>query len=68
MPASCYTLYLFKQLLYAYQQGTGQDLVYETFASLTQGQAQHFGVVGDRIPMDSKLIGIGLQKKNLKNR
>jgi hypothetical protein len=51
------TYYLFKQLLYAYQQGTGQDLVYETFASLTQGQAQHFGVVGDRIPMDSKLIG-----------
>ena len=51
------TYYLFKQLLYTYQQQTGQDLVYETFASLTQGQAQHFGVVGDRIRMDSKLIG-----------
>ncbi len=51
------TYYLFKQSLYAYQLQSGQDLVYETFVSLTQGQAQHFGVVGDRIRMDSKLIG-----------
>ena len=51
------TYYLFKQSLYAYQVQSGQDLVYETFANLTQGQAQHFGVVGDRIRMDSKLIG-----------
>jgi len=51
------TYYLFKHALYDYQQQTGQDLVYETFTRLTQGQAQHFGVVGDRIRMDSKLIG-----------
>jgi hypothetical protein len=43
--------------LYAYQLQSGQDLVSETFAGLTQGQAHHFGVVGDRIRMDSKLIG-----------
>ena len=49
------TYYLFKQSLYAYQLQSGQDLVYETFTSLTQGQAQHFGVVGDRIRMDSTL-------------
>jgi len=51
------TYYLFKHSLYDYQRQTGQDLVSDTFASLTQGQAQHFGVVGDRIRMDSKLIG-----------
>ena len=51
------TYYLFKQSLYAYQVQTGQDLVYETFVSLTKDQATHFGVVGDRIRMDSKLIG-----------
>ena len=51
------TYYLFKQSLYAYQVQSGQDLMSETFANLTRGQSQHFGVVGDRIRMDSKLIG-----------
>ena len=51
------TYYLFKQSLYAYQLQTGEDLASKTFASLTQDQSRHFGVVGDRIRMDSKLIG-----------
>ncbi len=51
------TYYLFKQSLYAYQLKTGRDLVGETFFTLTQTQANVFGVVGQQIRMDSKLIG-----------
>ena len=51
------TFYLFKQALYAYQLKTGRDLVGETFASLTRKQATAFGVLGQQIRMDSKLIG-----------
>ena len=51
------TYYLFKQALYAYQLKTGRDLVGATFASLTKKQATAFGVLGQQIRMDSKLIG-----------
>ena len=51
------TYYLFKQLHYSYQLQTGQDLMGRTFADLTQAQAELFGVSGQRIRMDSKLIG-----------
>lgn len=51
------TYYLFKQSLYAYQLKTGRDLVGETFSSLTKTQADAFGVLGQQIRMDSKLIG-----------
>jgi len=51
------TYYLFKQLHYAYQREKGQDLIGETFAALTKTQAKLFGVTGERIRMDSKLIG-----------
>ena len=51
------TYYQFKQALYAYQLKTGRDLVGEVFASLTRKQANAFGVLGQQIRMDSKLIG-----------
>ena len=51
------TYYLFKQALYLYQLETGRDLIGETFASLTKTQANAFGVLGQQIRMDSKLIG-----------
>ena len=54
------TYYLFKQALYAYQLKTGRDLVGETFFSLTKTQAKAFGVLGQQIRMDSKLIGANI--------
>ena len=51
------TYYLFKQALYTYQLKTGRDLVGEVFSSLTRKQANAFGVLGQQIRMDSKLIG-----------
>ena len=51
------TYYLFKQALYTYQLKTGRDLVGEVFSSLTKKQATAFGVLGQQIRMDSKLIG-----------
>ena len=51
------TYYLFKQSLYDHERKTGQDLVGETFAQLTRTQAAAFGVLGQQIRMDSKLIG-----------
>lgn len=51
------TYYLFKQLHYAWQLRTGQDLMGQTFADLTKAQAELFGVSGQRIRMDSKLFG-----------
>jgi hypothetical protein len=51
------TYYLFKRGLYAYQLQYGEDLIGATFQSLTQDQANTFGVEGQQIRMDSKLIG-----------
>ncbi len=51
------TYYLFKQALYADQLKRGRDLIGETFFSLTRTQAKAFGVLGQQIRMDSKLIG-----------
>ena len=51
------TYYLFKQSLYAHEKETGQDLIGDTFAQLTRTQAAAFGVLGQQIRMDSKLIG-----------
>ena len=51
------TYYLFKQALYADQLKRGRDLIGETFFSLTTTQAKAFGVLGQQIRMDSKLIG-----------
>ena len=51
------TYYLFKQALYADQLEAGRDLIGETFSSLTKTQANAFGVLGQHIRMDSKLIG-----------
>lgn len=51
------TYYLFKQSLYLHERETGEDLIGETFAQLTKTQAAAFGVLGQQIRMDSKLIG-----------
>lgn len=51
------TYYLFKQSIYQYQIETGQDLIEEAFKALTKSQAEFFDVNGEKIRMDSKLIG-----------
>ena len=51
------TYYLFKQALYAHARETKEDLIGATFAQLTRTQAAAFGVLGQQIRMDSKLIG-----------
>ena len=56
------TYYLFKQLLYQYQVEHGRDLVKEAFQQLTEAQSSIFGITGDRVRMDSKLIGSNIAK------
>ena len=51
------TYYLFKQAVYNYRIEQGRDLVYEAFKALTKDQAEYFDVGGQKIRMDSKLIG-----------
>lgn len=55
-PASS-TYYLFKQAVYNYRIEHGRDLIHEAFKSLTKDQARYFDVDGEKIHMDSKLIG-----------
>ncbi|MBU2645318.1 transposase [bacterium] len=56
------TYYLFKQLVYQYQVQHGRDLVKEAFQQLTDAQSSIFGVSGDKVRMDSKLIGSNIAK------
>ena len=51
------TYYLFKQSLYYYWLQHGRDLMLEVFQSVTKSQVELFGVNGQKIRMDSKLIG-----------
>lgn len=51
------TYYLFRQAVYNYRIEQGRDLIYEAFKSLTEDQARYFDVDGQKIRMDSKLIG-----------
>ncbi|WPL19979.1 transposase [Thiorhodovibrio frisius] len=54
------TYYLFKQRLYAHQVETGENLLKDVFQELTREQAKRLGVVGDRLRMDSTLLGSNL--------
>ncbi len=54
------TYYLFKRRLYAYQVETGMNLLKDVFQDLTRDQAKRLGVVGDRLRMDSTLLGSNL--------
>jgi len=56
------TYYLFKQHLYNYQVKEGVDLIGEMFKTLTKNQVKMYGVNGERIRMDSKLIGSNIVK------
>jgi transposase-like protein DUF772 len=51
------TYYLFKQSVYRYHIEHGRDLIEEAFRALTKSQAEFFDVDGQKIRMDSKLIG-----------
>lgn len=51
------TYYLFKQRLYRYQVEHGKNLLNEVFQDLTNDQIQRLGVIGDRLRMDSGLLG-----------
>ncbi|NEX23374.1 transposase [Thiorhodococcus mannitoliphagus] len=54
------TYYLFKRRLYRYQVETGSNLLKEVFQELTRDQAKRLGVVGERLRMDSTLLGSNL--------
>lgn len=51
------TYYLFRQRLNDYAEESGIDLYYQTFVDVTGKQVREFNVNGQRIRMDSKLIG-----------
>jgi len=54
------TYYLFKQRLYAHQLEMGVNLLQEVFQELTRDQARRLGVVGEKLRMDSTLLGSNL--------
>lgn len=56
------TYYLFKQHLYEHQVKEGIDLMTEMSKTLTKTQAEMYGVNGERIRMDSKLMGSNIAK------
>lgn len=56
-PPALSTYYLFKQSVYQFHIEQGRDLIEEAFQSLTQSQAEFFEVDGQKVRMDSKLIG-----------
>lgn len=51
------TYYLLRRRLYDYQKQNGEDLFNKAFEQVTQEQVKEFDVNGQRIRMDSKLIG-----------
>lgn len=51
------TYYLFRSKVAAYEKETGINLISEVFNQVTQGQIEEFEVSGQRIRMDSKLLG-----------
>lgn len=51
------TYYLFRKRIYDHQKQCGEDLMERTFKNITQAQIKAFGVKGNYIRMDSKLIG-----------
>ena len=51
------TYYLFKQSLYDYSLKQGRNLLLDAFQAVTKSQVDLFGVNGQKIRMDSKLIG-----------
>ena len=67
VPASS-TYYAFKQSIFQYQIETGRYLIEEAFSSLTKSQAMFFEVNGEKIRMDSKLIGSNIVRCSRKTR
>lgn len=56
------TYYNFRRRLSDYYEQTGEDLLQETFASITVDQLQELGINGSKIRMDSKLIQSNIAK------
>lgn len=54
------TYYLFKHRLYLYQIESGANLLHEVFQELTGDQAKQFGVIGEKLRMDSTLLDSNL--------
>jgi len=51
------TYYLFRKRIYEHQRLNDEDLMEKVFQHITSEQIKVFGVKGDQIRMDSKLIG-----------
>ncbi len=58
----CSTYYAFRKRLYEYAQKEGIDLLGLCFKDLTRQQCKFFDVKGDKLRMDSKLIGSNIAK------
>lgn len=58
------TYYNFRHSLCMHQVETGEDLIGELFRTLTKEQAELFGVTGEFIRLDSKLIGSNICKSS----
>jgi hypothetical protein len=58
----CSTYYAFRKRIYEYAQKEGIDLLGLCFRDLTRQQCKFFDVKGDKLRMDSKLIGSNIAK------
>ena len=61
-PPVASTYYEFKKKLRLHYDQTGEDLLEQTFSSLTQDQVIRYEVSGKRVRMDSKLIASNIAK------
>ncbi len=61
------TYYEFRRLLGLYNQAHDQDLIKETFSSLTSQQVKELNIRGKKIRMDSKLINSNIAKSSRLN-
>lgn len=58
----CSTYYAFRKRIYEYAEKEGIDLLGLCFKDLTRQQCKFFDVKGDKLRMDSKLIGSNIAK------
>ena len=56
------TYYMFRRRLFAHMENNGEDLMEKCFEKVTAKQVRIVGISGNRLRMDSKLIGSNIAK------
>ena len=56
------TYYMFRRRLFAHMESNGEDLMEKCFEKVTARQVKIIGVSGNRLRMDSKLLGSNIAK------